>query len=257
MFFLYNDCQFFNLLMKMELNEACVSSVCYYVSVSSVTRAQMEPGSAVGALCAQSIGEPGTQMTLKTFHFAGVASMNITLGVPRIKEIINASKNIRYNPHLKRFFYPGIMYTGCQVLWAQYLKNTFREFLHICHKQSLAPHACEHNISQYLSLHRHTCQLKPLLCTEVDDHRGVKSFSIIQRWLQAYLGISVKWSEIVLTSGAGLISDICWQIILQWDMMLISYSWLQHWNSACSKMKSAGSLKPELSGKVINTFCPE
>ncbi len=33
-------------------------------------------------------------MTLKTFHFAGVASMNVTLGVPRIKEIINASKTI-------------------------------------------------------------------------------------------------------------------------------------------------------------------
>lgn len=65
-------------------------------------RAQMEPGSAVGALCAQSIGEPGTQMTLKTFHFAGVASMNITLGVPRIKEIINASKNIRYDMPLQR-----------------------------------------------------------------------------------------------------------------------------------------------------------
>lgn len=57
-------------------------------------RAEIEPGTAVGALGAQSIGEPGTQMTLKTFHFAGVASMNITLGVPRIKEIINASKNI-------------------------------------------------------------------------------------------------------------------------------------------------------------------
>jgi hypothetical protein len=42
----------------------------------------------------QSLGEPGTQMTLKTFHFAGVASMNVTLGVPRLKEIINASKNI-------------------------------------------------------------------------------------------------------------------------------------------------------------------
>lgn len=56
--------------------------------------AVMEPGTAVGALCAQSIGEPGTQMTLKTFHFAGVAAMNITLGVPRILEIINASKNI-------------------------------------------------------------------------------------------------------------------------------------------------------------------
>merc|ERR1719239_1142567 len=57
-------------------------------------KAVMEPGTAVGALCAQSIGEPGTQMTLKTFHFAGVASMNITQGVPRIKEIINASKTI-------------------------------------------------------------------------------------------------------------------------------------------------------------------
>lgn len=57
-------------------------------------RAKVEPGTAVGAIGAQSIGEPGTQMTLKTFHFAGVASMNVTLGVPRIKEIINASKTI-------------------------------------------------------------------------------------------------------------------------------------------------------------------
>lgn len=40
-------------------------------------RATCEPGTAVGALCAQSIGEPGTQMTLKTFHFAGVATMSI------------------------------------------------------------------------------------------------------------------------------------------------------------------------------------
>lgn len=46
-------------------------------------RAKIEPGTAVGAVGAQSIGEPGTQMTLKTFHFAGVAAMNITLGVPR------------------------------------------------------------------------------------------------------------------------------------------------------------------------------
>ncbi|CCO37688.1 DNA-directed RNA polymerase III subunit C1 [Rhizoctonia solani AG-1 IB] len=57
-------------------------------------KARIEPGSTVGAVGAQSIGEPGTQMTLKTFHFAGVASMNVTLGVPRIKEIINASKAI-------------------------------------------------------------------------------------------------------------------------------------------------------------------
>lgn len=57
-------------------------------------KSKVEPGTTVGAIGAQSIGEPGTQMTLKTFHFAGVASMNVTLGVPRIKEIINAAKNI-------------------------------------------------------------------------------------------------------------------------------------------------------------------
>uniref|UniRef100_A0A0K0FAM9 DNA-directed RNA polymerase subunit n=1 Tax=Strongyloides venezuelensis TaxID=75913 RepID=A0A0K0FAM9_STRVS len=57
-------------------------------------RAITEPGTAVGAVAATSIGEPSTQMTLKTFHFAGVASMNITQGVPRIKEIINAVKLI-------------------------------------------------------------------------------------------------------------------------------------------------------------------
>lgn len=56
--------------------------------------ALVEPGEAIGASGAQSISEPGTQMTLKTFHFAGVSSMNVTLGVPRLKEIINASKNI-------------------------------------------------------------------------------------------------------------------------------------------------------------------
>ncbi|KAH0566504.1 hypothetical protein GP486_000085 [Trichoglossum hirsutum] len=62
--------------------------------LSKYKRAQVEPGHAVGAVGAQSIGEPGTQMTLKTFHFAGVAGMSITQGVPRIKEIINASKVI-------------------------------------------------------------------------------------------------------------------------------------------------------------------
>lgn len=68
---------------------------CFMQSVNyKYNRAVTEPGTAVGALAAQSIGEPGTQMTLKTFHFAGVASMNITQGVPRIVEIINATKVI-------------------------------------------------------------------------------------------------------------------------------------------------------------------
>jgi DNA-directed RNA polymerase III subunit RPC1 len=70
------------------------SLVCLPTIVRSSNNDDILLGSTVGAVGAQSIGEPGTQMTLKTFHFAGVASMNVTLGVPRIKEIINAAKTI-------------------------------------------------------------------------------------------------------------------------------------------------------------------
>lgn len=59
---------------------------------SRFQQAQVHPGEMVGALAAQSLGEPATQMTLNTFHFAGVSSKNVTLGVPRLKEIINISK---------------------------------------------------------------------------------------------------------------------------------------------------------------------
>jgi DNA-directed RNA polymerase II subunit RPB1 len=59
---------------------------------SKFMQAQATPGEMVGAIAAQSIGEPATQMTLNTFHFAGVSSKNVTLGVPRLKEIINISK---------------------------------------------------------------------------------------------------------------------------------------------------------------------
>ncbi|KAM3425098.1 hypothetical protein BST61_g7062 [Cercospora zeina] len=65
-----------------------------HLCVHKFEKSKVEAGHAVGAVGAQSIGEPGTQMTLKTFHFAGVAGMSITQGVPRIKEIINASKII-------------------------------------------------------------------------------------------------------------------------------------------------------------------
>lgn len=63
--------------------------------VTRLTKCLIQPGDAVGAITAQSLGEPSTQMTLKTFHFAGVASMNVTLGVPRIKEIFNAAVNMK------------------------------------------------------------------------------------------------------------------------------------------------------------------
>ncbi len=53
----------------------------------------MEPGEAAGIVAAQSIGEPGTQMTMRTFHYAGVAEINVTLGLPRLIEILDVRKN--------------------------------------------------------------------------------------------------------------------------------------------------------------------
>ncbi|TPX36693.1 DNA-directed RNA polymerase [Synchytrium microbalum] len=55
----------------------------------------VQPGEMIGTIAAQSIGEPATQMTLNTFHYAGVSSKNVTLGVPRLKEIINVATNIK------------------------------------------------------------------------------------------------------------------------------------------------------------------
>ena len=59
-------------------------------------RSLVEPGEAVGILASQSIGEPSTQMTLNTFHLAGFGAQNVTLGIPRLREIIMvASKKIK------------------------------------------------------------------------------------------------------------------------------------------------------------------
>ena len=55
----------------------------------------VDPGEAVGIVAAQSVGEPSTQMTLNTFHLAGHATKNVTLGIPRLREIVmTASRNI-------------------------------------------------------------------------------------------------------------------------------------------------------------------
>lgn len=61
--------------------------------MKKVYRAIVEPGEMVGPLGGQSIGEPTTQLTLNSFHSAGIGSMNATLGVPRLRALIEASKN--------------------------------------------------------------------------------------------------------------------------------------------------------------------
>mmetsp|Transcript_32962 Transcript_32962/g.49125 ORF Transcript_32962/g.49125 Transcript_32962/m.49125 type:complete len:1763 (-) Transcript_32962:71-5359(-) len=69
--------------------------------------AKVNPGEMAGVLAAQSIGEPATQMTLNTFHYAGVSAKNVTLGVPRLKEIINVAKTVK-TPGLTIYLRPDV-----------------------------------------------------------------------------------------------------------------------------------------------------
>ena len=73
-------------LSKMGTERVCRQVLDLY------DRAKVEPGQAVGIVTAQSIGEPGTQMTLRTFHFAGIQERNVTLGLPRLIELVDARK---------------------------------------------------------------------------------------------------------------------------------------------------------------------
>ncbi|MFH1276301.1 MAG: DNA-directed RNA polymerase subunit A'' [Candidatus Woesearchaeota archaeon] len=63
--------------------------------ISSYAFAKIHPGECVGLVSAESIGEPGTQMTLNTFHLAGVAEVQVTTGLPRVIEIFDARKEIK------------------------------------------------------------------------------------------------------------------------------------------------------------------
>ncbi len=79
-------------LEKINASEDIARKVverCYQVYLRNL----MEPGEAAGIVAAQSIGEPGTQMTMRTFHYAGVAEIDVTLGLPRLIEILDVRKN--------------------------------------------------------------------------------------------------------------------------------------------------------------------
>ena len=94
-----------NLLYAKRFNRNALELLLDTI-VLSYKRALVAPGEMVGLIAAQSIGEPTTQMTLNTFHFAGVASKsNVTRGVPRIEEILSLSPEPK-NPSLTVYLKP-------------------------------------------------------------------------------------------------------------------------------------------------------
>ncbi len=81
----------FKYYVKHELSDrelAAIIDDCVRTYLQSL----VDPGEPVGTVAAQSIGEPGTQMTLRTFHFAGVRELNVTLGLPRLIELVDAKR---------------------------------------------------------------------------------------------------------------------------------------------------------------------
>jgi DNA-directed RNA polymerase II subunit RPB1 len=94
-----------DLLLNKRFNKKALDILLQTI-VLDYKRAIVAPGEMVGMIAAQSIGEPTTQMTLNTFHFAGVASKsNVTRGVPRIEELLSLSASLK-NPSLTVFLKP-------------------------------------------------------------------------------------------------------------------------------------------------------
>ena len=73
-----------------------------------VQQSSVSPGEPVGVLAAQSVGEPSTQMTLNTFHFAGRGEMNVTLGIPRLREILMVASAKIKTPSMTVPFLPTV-----------------------------------------------------------------------------------------------------------------------------------------------------
>src|SRR3989338_7166125 len=76
---------------KYKISDKHKSEIIKKVS-EAYNQAKISTGEAIGVITAESFGEPSTQMTLNTFHFAGVAEMNVTVGLPRLIEIFDARK---------------------------------------------------------------------------------------------------------------------------------------------------------------------
>ncbi|OUU50638.1 MAG: hypothetical protein CBC12_05450 [Candidatus Puniceispirillum sp. TMED52] len=88
-----------------DLNKEYLDEVIQTLK-NKIDAAQCPTGESVGSLAAQSTGEPCTQMTLNTFHFAGVSAKNVTLGIPKLKELVDASKSPKTPLTVVRFREP-------------------------------------------------------------------------------------------------------------------------------------------------------
>ncbi|KAM3079677.1 hypothetical protein ACMFMG_006090 [Clarireedia jacksonii] len=84
------------------------------VLVAKYLKSVVDPGEAVGIVAGQSVGEPSTQMTLNTFHLAGHSAKNVTLGIPRLREIVMTASNHISTPSMTLRVNPELSAEECQ-----------------------------------------------------------------------------------------------------------------------------------------------
>ena len=131
--------------------------------VLSYMKSLVDPGEAVGMVAAQSIGEPSTQMTLRTFHFAGVRELNVTLGLPRLIEIVDARKTVS-TPIMEVYLEEGY-------------KNSREKALEVARKLELTT---IENVSRSITVDYIEYAIIIELDPEMLENRGVKPRDVVK-----------------------------------------------------------------------------
>ncbi|GMI28870.1 hypothetical protein TeGR_g3546 [Tetraparma gracilis] len=113
------------LLDEKNMSPSDLSSIV----AAKYASALVAPGEAVGSIAAQSVGEPSTQMTLNTFHLAGHGGANVTLGIPRLREIIMSASRSLKTPTMALPFREGVTKDQQMKLSRKFLKLSLAELL--------------------------------------------------------------------------------------------------------------------------------
>lgn len=127
-------------------------------------KCRVDAGEMVGALASESIGEPSTQLTLNTFHVAGVGSKNVILGIPRLKELLDVTKNAK-TPSLTIYLAPVLSQNEAQ---ARALANSL---IHTTLKDVIQNMDTEHEPDPRVS------ETDPML---LHDHFAFRNFLLLQ-----------------------------------------------------------------------------
>ncbi|HEV2192146.1 MAG TPA: DNA-directed RNA polymerase subunit A' [Nitrosopumilaceae archaeon] len=152
-------------LLESKISRDGVEKVCKK-ALELYDNAKVEPGQAVGVVTAQSIGEPGTQMTLRTFHFAGIRERNVTLGLPRLIELVDARKK-PVTPTMDIYLEENYKKSKEKAI------KVAREILHT--KVSALVSSTETDYSTKIKLNLNTDKLKERACTIADVEEALQS----------------------------------------------------------------------------------